>query len=386
MRRAAAALLVLGLLAGTTALVLAPAWACAAAVPLAAAALRKGRWAYLGFVGLTLPLHALLFALTLPGAGPTVDLGPLALGWDGAKVGLAGAIRLAAILGLNLAAVSWVPVAVLLDGLRMPARATAFLGAVLISANDLGRDAVRLVDAQRLDGRWPHRGWGKARAAAGLLAPLAVLALRRARVRAEALRLAGHDTGPRFAPLVAVTAMAVAARLALTVALPNISLTYAVVFVAGLVFGKRVGALAGLLGMAFTDLLLTGLHLVSFANAPAMALVGVMGGLLRGVDFTGRTRGDRWAGRLLAASCGLAATVLFSVAADLATWALVPDFRGTPGALRTLVLAGLAFNAVPAAVNAALFAAAVGPVAAAARAAGALGDGGPPHGAPTGST
>jgi energy-coupling factor transport system permease protein len=376
MRRAAAVGLVLLLLAGTAALVLAPVWACALVVALSALALRTGRRAYLAFVALTLPLHAALFALTIPGGDP-VHLGPIAFGLDGARAGLAGAIRLASILGLNLAAVSWVPVAVLLDGLRLPARATAFLGAVLIAANDLGRDAVRLVDAQRLDGRWPH-GWRrKAKAAAGLLAPLAVLALRRAQTRAEALRLAGHDMGPRFAPLVAVTAMAVAARLALTVALPNISLTYAVVFVAGLVFGARVGALAGLLGMAFTDLLLTGLHLVSFANAPAMALVGVMGGLLRGVDFTGAGgAADRWAGRLLAASCGLAATVLFSVAADVATWALVPDFRGTPGALRALVLAGLAFNAIPAVVNAVVFAAAVGPVAAAARAAGVLVDSG----------
>jgi hypothetical protein len=208
--------------------------------------------------------------------------------------------------------------------------------------------------------------------AAGLLPPLAVLALRRARTRAEALRLAGQATGPRFAPLVAVTAMAVAARLASTAAVPNVSLVYAVVFVAGLVFGIRVGAAAGLLGMAITNLLLTGLYLVPFANAPAMALVGVLGGSLRRVDFEGRTRADRWAGRLIAASCGIAATALFSVASDVATWAVVPEFRDTPGSLRALVLFGLAFNVLAAAVNAVLFAAAVGPVSAAARHAGVL--------------
>jgi uncharacterized membrane protein len=367
-----ATLAVLALMAlATAAATLLPPWACAVLVGLALVAMRKGRRLFLGFVLVTLAINAILFALLLPGPG-AFHIGPLAVGPSGALLGATGALRLSAILGANLAALSWVPVGVLLDGLRLPPGITAFLGAVLIAAHDLGRDAVRLVDAQRLDGRWPHGMWRKAKAAAGLLPPLAVLALRRARTRAEALRLAGHDTGPGFAPLVAVTAMAVAGRLALTVAIPNVSLTYAVVFVAGLVFGARVGAFAGFLAMAITNLLLTGLYLVPFANAPAMALVGVMGGLLRGVDFGGVHRTDVWAGRALAASCGILATVLFSVAADVATWAAVPEYRGTPGALRALVLAGLAFNVLAAAVNALLFAVAVGPVSTAARQAGVL--------------
>ncbi|MHB1262244.1 MAG: ECF transporter S component [Thermoplasmatota archaeon] len=334
-------------------------------------AIRRGRRAFLGFVAVSLALNMLLFALFLPGPD-ALALGPVSVGWAGARLGLVGAVRLAAILGANLAILSWVSVGVLLDGLRLPPAATAFLGAVLIAAHDLGRDAVRLIDALRLDGRWPHGLWRKARAAATVLPPLAVLALRRARTRAEALRLAGHDMGPRFAPLVAVTAMAVAGRLAFTVAVPNVSLTYAIVFVAGLVFGARVGAVAGFLGMAITNVLLTGFYLVPFANAPAMALVGVLGGLLRKVDFTGATPADRWAGRLLAASCGILSTALFSITADLATWALVPEYRAAEGSLRVLVLAGLGFNVLAAVVNAVLFAAAVGPVSAAARQAGAL--------------
>ena len=387
MKRAGAFAVLAALAALTAVASVAPAWVCALFVVGAFAALRKGRLGFLVFVLVTLAINGLLFALFLPGPDP-LRWGPLAFGPSGALLGMTGAIRLAAILGANLAVLSWVPVGVLLDGLRLPARATAFLGAVLLAAHDLGRDAVRLADAQRLDGAWPHGLWRKAKAAGRLLPPLAVLALRRARTRADALRLAGHDTGPSFAPLVAVTAMAVAGRLALTVAIPNVSLTYAVVFVAGLVFGARVGALAGLFGMAITNLLLTGFYLVPFANAPAMALVGVLGGLLRGVDFGGRTVADRWAGRLLAAACGIAATVLFSVAADLATWAVVPEFRGTPGALRTLVLAGLAFNVLAAAVNAVLFAAAVGPVSLAARQAGVLADADPARDGPggTGST
>jgi hypothetical protein len=342
---------VLALLAvASAAALLLPVWAAALLLAAAFAALRRGRAALAGFTLATLALNSLLFWLFLHE--------PLR--------GAAGALRLAAILGANLAVLSWTSIGRLLDGLGLPARATAFLGAVLLTASDLGRDFVRLVDAQRLAGAWPRRLLAKAAAAARLLPPLAVLAVRRARVRADALRLAGHDTGPRFAPLVAVTAMAVAGRLALTAVLPNLSLAYVVVFVAGLLFGAGVGAWAGLLGMAVSNLLITGLYLVPFANAPAMALVGVLGGLLRRMDFSGA------AGRTLAASCGIVATVLFSVAADAATWLAVPDYRAVPGSLGVLVLQGLAFNVVPAAANAVLFAAAVGPVSAAVRGSGAF--------------
>ncbi len=371
MKRGAALGVLAAMTAVTVAATFAPPWAAACLAAAAVLGLRKGRMAFVGFVAVSLALNALLFALFLPGPD-ALHLGPVSFGLAGALVGLAGALRLSAILGANLAILSWVSVGVLLDGLRLPPAATAFLGAVLIAAHDLGRDAVRLIDAMRLDGGWPHGLWRKARAAATVLPPLAVLALRRARTRAEALRLAGHDTGPRFAPLVAVTAMAVAGRLALTVAVPNVSLTYAIVFVAGLVFGARVGAVAGFLGMAITNLLLTGFYLVPFANAPAMALVGVLGGALRQVDFMGSTPIDRWAGRLLAASCGILSTALFSVTADLVTWAIVPEYRAAEGSLRVLVLAGLGFNVLAAAVNAVLFAAAVGPVSAAARQAGVL--------------
>jgi len=371
MKRAEAVGVLAAMATLTVVATLAPPAIAAGLVLAAILALRKARRAFLGFVLVSLALNALLFALLLPGPD-AFAVGPVSLGWEGARLGLVGAIRLAAILGANLAILSWVSVGVLLDGLRLPPPATAFLGAVLLAAHDLGRDAGRLVDALRLDGRWPHGLWRKARAAATVLPPLAVLALRRAHTRAEALRLAGHDTGPRFAPLVAVTAMAVAGRLALTVAVPNVSLTYAIVFTAGLVFGARIAALAGFLGMAITNVLLTGFYVVPFANAPAMALVGVLGGVLRRVDFTGRTPADRWAGRLLAASCGILATALFSITADVATWALVPEYRAAEGSLRVLVLAGLGFNVLAATVNAVLFAAAVGPVSVAARQAGVL--------------
>lgn len=333
--------------------------------------MRSRRLGFLAFAAVTVAINALLFAVLVPGDGP-LQWGPLAFGREGAMRGLAGGLRVSAVLGANLAILSWMPAGRMLDGLGLPKRASAILGAVVLSAHDLGRDAGRLVDAFRLDGAWPRRRLARAAASARLLPALTVLALRRARIRAEALRLAGHDTGRSFAPLVAMTALAVAGRLAL-VAVPNVSLTYAVVFAAGLLFGARVGVASALLSMALTDLMLSGAYLVAFANAPAMALLGLLGASLRNVDFTGTGRADRWAGRLLAATCGVLAVLLFSLAVDTLTWLVVPEYRSEPGALRALVVAGLAFNAIPAAVNAVLFAAAVGPVTLAARQAGLLG-------------
>jgi hypothetical protein len=347
-----------------------PLSAVAALAAGAVAAMRRGRRAFLAYSVATVAIYSALFGLVLQ-APPLVDLGPLSWGAGGALRGLAGGLRLVAVLAANLAVLSRLPIERLLDGLGLPRRALAFLGAVLLSAHDLGRDSARLVAARRLEGRWPTSRLRKAAAAAGIVAPLAVLALRRARVRAEALRLAGHATGRSFAPLVAVTSLAVAGRLAL-LAVPNVSLVYVVVFCGGLLFGARVGVLAGLLSMALTDLAISGLAPQAFANAPAMALLGLLGGALRGVDFAGSRAADRWAGRMLAATAGLLATFLFSISADALTWLLVPDFRHDVGALRVLVASGLVFNVVPAVANAVLFAAAVGPVSTAAHQAGAL--------------
>ena len=363
--------LALGAMAAASALAfLLPLSAVVLLVAVSVAALRTGRRAFLGYSLVTLAIYSALFGLVLH-APPVWNLGPLSWGAGGALRGLSGGLRLVAVLAGNLAILSRVPLERLLDGLGLPRKVLAFLGAVLLSAHDLGRDSARLVAARRLEGRWPASRLRKAAAAARIVAPLAVLALRRARVRAEALRLAGHSTSPSFAPLVAVTSLAVAGRLAL-LAVPNVSLVYVVVFCGGLLFGARVGVLAGLLSMVLTDLAISGLAPQAFANAPAMALLGLLGGALRGVDFSGTRPGDRWAGRMLAATCGLLATLLFSVAADALTWLVVPDFRHDPDALRVLVAAGLAFNAIPAVANAVLFAAAVGPVSAAARQAGAL--------------
>lgn len=120
-------------------------------------------------------LNVLFFAALLPGVG--FQVGPVDFSMEGAQRGLVGALRLAAVLAGNLAILSRVSVESVLDGLRLPAAATAFLAAVLATSHDLGRDFTRLVDARRLDGRWPARRLAQVPAAAALLPPLVVLAV-----------------------------------------------------------------------------------------------------------------------------------------------------------------------------------------------------------------
>lgn len=373
MRPVAAWGLVLALAAATVAALVSP-WPVPAALAALAFLLARGRRAGLAvFLGLAVAVNGLLLAFLRPD-GPVASLGPVTLGLGGALDGAVGALRLVAVFGLNVAALTRVPPARLLDGLRLPPRWTAFVAAVLIASQDLGRDFTALREARLSQGRWPEGRLARLGAAAALLPALMVHAGRRAEVRRDALRLAGLDTGPLFAPVVAVTALAAAGRVAF-VALPNVALTYVVVFLGGLVFGARVGFWAGLWSMVLTNLLLSGLEPTAYANAPAMALLGLAGGLLRRVDLSGGSRMDRWLGRGLAAAAGFAGTFLFSVAADTLTWLVVPEFRGDLDLLRLRLLAGVAFNVLPAVVNAALFWLAVVPVHAAFR---ALDEGGRP--------
>jgi len=177
------------------------------------------------------------------------------------------------------------------------------------------------------------------------------------------LRPVPRPEGPdvrRLARVAALAALAIVGRVAFLWA-PNFALTYFVVFLAGVVEGPRVGALVGLLAMTVTNLLYSGLHPVLVANGLAMALLGVLGGLLRPlVVRTPRDRLDRALAVALPAAVGLFGTFLFSVAADTVGWfvqfALTPEGRaiGTR-ALVPLIAAGLVFNLVPALVNLVLF-------------------------------
>ncbi|MEA3144278.1 MAG: hypothetical protein QOG31_1602 [Thermoplasmata archaeon] len=357
MRRWAAALVLLALLGCTTAALLAP-------LPVAAALLVVGttaashRRALLVLGGVSLAANLLLFGLFGPGTVTTIGWIPV----HGAGIALAGAtaLRLTAVAAVNLGGLTRVPMERLLDGLRLPARVAGTLAAVALCARDVGRDAARLVDAAKLDGTWPARRLPQARTVAALLPALLVASVRRAETRREALRLAGQDLAPAWTPIVAVGALTLAGRFAL-LAIPNVSVTYAVVFLGGVLFGARVGALAGLLGMLLSDLVLTGVQPTPLVNGPAMALLGLLGGALRGLDWGSRRPAQAWANRALAAAVGVAATLLFSVAADALTWAIVPEYRAQPGSLRILVAAGLVFNVLPAVANALLFGAATAP-------------------------
>lgn len=364
MRPPAAWGVVLSLGAASTLALVLPAWAAALLLGLALASLRRGRMAFLLAALVGAAVNVALFALLIP--GPGVDVAGATLSAKGAALGFTGAVRLSAGLGLNLAILSWARIEAVVDGLSLPPGATAFLAAVVGSAHDLGRDFVRLQDAARLDGRWPRGAWARTVASAALLPPLVVLAVRHARTRRDALRLAGHDTAPRFAALVAVTALAAAGRMAM-LAVPNDPVTYAVVFLGGLLFGPAVGALSGLLSMTLTNVLISGLQPTAFANAPAMALLGLLGAGLARVHAGDASRTTT---ALLAGASGALGVLVFSVASDLLTWALVPEYRGSMAALRALLASGLAFNLVPAVAAAAVFALAVGPVVRAVEAAG----------------
>lgn len=370
MRRLPAVVALLALLACTTAGLAGP-WPAAAVLLVLGATAARHRRALALLGGSSLAANLLLFGLL--GPGPTIP--GLPIHPVGLRVASLAALRLTAVAAVNLGGLSLLPMERLLDGLRLPPRVAGTVAAVALCARDVARDAARLVDAARLDGQWPARAWGKARAAANLLPALLVASVRRAETRREALRLAGQDLPAAWTPVVAVGALALAGRFAL-LAVPNLSVTYVVVFLGGVLFGARAGALAGLLGMLLSDLALTGLQPTPLVNAPAMALLGLLGGALRGLDWGALRRSQAWANRALAGAVGVAATLLFSVAADALTWALVPEYRAQPGSLRLLVAAGLVFNLVPATANALLFAAATAPTARAWRAVGSVTPGG----------
>jgi hypothetical protein len=332
-KRAAAVLLVAAMLAGTALALLAPLPVLAALVA-AGIALMRGRRGFLLFLAISLPINVAILAY--------VDR-------DGGWLrGLEGGLRLGAALAVNLAILTRVGAARIVDGLRLPPRTTALLAAVLLAAHDIGRDFARLKDARRLEGAWPLGRLARAREAARLVPALVVAAHRRAGIRREALQLAGLRFPAWFVPLVAVAALAAAGRMAF-LALPNVALTYVVAFLGGVLFGALVGAGGAALGMLLTDLALTGLYPGGLVNVPAMALLGLLGGALRRVELDPAT----------SAAIGIVATFLFSAAADSVTWLVL--YADVPEAWAPMVMLGLAFNVIPALVNGALFAASVAP-------------------------
>lgn len=350
------AYVVVGAMVGAGWLGLTAAWPVAFGLLMAGLIVsRSRRRGLVAFTLSTLTINALLVALFAPGSPSVTWLG-ITLGVEGAGTGLVAGLRLSAILVANLAILSWAALPELLDALRLPVIITGRLGALMLAGHALGQDLERLVAARQLSGTPAAKGLGRLREATELLPALLVAAVRRAEARRDALQLAGIMTGARFAPIVAVAALAMAGRLAF-LALPNVALTYVLVFLGGLIFGSRVGVLAAIVSMALTDLMLSGFVVLSFSNIPAMALVGAAGGWVRRIRLAGR--GD---GRLAAALFGVLLTLAFSSVSDAFTWLLVPEYRAVPSIAWDLIRAGWAFNAIPALANGFLFALSVEPV------------------------
>ncbi len=363
MRPVAAWSVVIGLLAASIAALWLPAWPLAAMAGGAYLVMRR-RTGFTWLAATTLTFNALVLGWLM--AGPGFSVGPIAFSQRGLLDGLVGGLRLIAMIGVNLATLQRIRPALLLDGLRLPKRATGFLAAVLIAAHDIGRDFDRMRAASRLAGDWPDGRIARAISAARLMPGLLVVSHDRALRRRDALALAGIPTGPGFAPIVAVTALAAAGRLAF-IAFPNIALTYAIIFAAGVAFGPRIAAWSAVWSMSLTNLMLSGLYLPSFVNVPAMVLLAWLGGWLHGRDWAGHSRSDHVAGLVFAALAGFVGTLLFSAVSDALTWALVAENRQSIERLVVGVVAGLTFNVVPAIINAVLFAATIVPVATAFR-------------------
>lgn len=379
MRQADAILVVMAAAVGTAAALVAD-WRVALGLGLIALALRrKGRFGLAAFAVTSLAFNVIVLGLVV--SPPTATTaGDIRLSAAGVAVGLEIGLRLACAVAVNFALLDWFPPALVLDGLRLPRRMTGLLAAGILATHAVGQDARRIGLAHRLaraelavasardepNTRPERRGrFAQARASVSMLPALLVAGLRRAQVRRDALRLAGHATGSLFTPIIAIAALAAASRLAFA-AVPNVAPTYVVVFLGGVLFGPGVGAAAGALTMVATNVVLTGLlPMPYFSNVPAMAALGALGGLLRRFDWEGRGRADRAAGRILAGVVGTAATLIFSVLADAGSWGYVVVLQWLhhepvpADALPRLVIMGLAFNVIPAIVNGVVFAAAV---------------------------
>jgi hypothetical protein len=172
----------------------------------------------------------------------------------------------------------------------------------------------------------------------------------------------------RLSIILSLAAVSIVGRLAL-VWIPNVSLSYLALAVAGLAYGVRAGAAVGFLGRLGSDLLISGLNPILFPMTLVETLFGAGFGLLGFfIDVPRFLGGTNWWTRLILFDVGVTVTLAYSVASDSVTWLFynviltdAPDAaRGT--LWTTLVFLGLAFSVVPAIVHGILFAAALPPI------------------------
>lgn len=359
----------------------------AAGVPWSVAALTAAAWVVVGrtkratlarFLATTVTLGAFTYAAV--GTSPTtVRLGPLGLSGTDFDTGLVVGLRLAASLLVVTLAARWIPARDLLPYATRAGLPGYVAGSLLRLVPLLRADARRLRDAQTARGHEIRAGIRGARTWLPLLVPLFVATMRRAREQSIALHLAGlapdrRSFGPpgrrahRWAIVVALSALAIAGRLVL-VSVPGVSLSFFVLFIAGVAYGPRVGCLVGLVERSATDLVLSGFNPILVPMAAVDAALGVAAGLVgRSLNLGQRDREPFGYAAVLAASCGWLMTATFSVAADTGTWLfflLVSPAVSATGShflLGALVVQGLLFNGPSMIFNAALFGTATYPV------------------------
>ena len=172
----------------------------------------------------------------------------------------------------------------------------------------------------------------------------------------------------RLAIILSLASLSIVGRLAL-VWIPNVSLSFLALAVAGLAYGVRTGAMVGFLGRLGSDLLISGLNPILFPMTLVETLFGAAFGLAgRFVDVANMMARATWWTRMLLFDLGIVVTLAYSVVSDSVSWmfynlVLVDAPDAARGVLwTTLVLMGLVFNVVPAIVHGVLFAAALPPI------------------------
>ncbi len=172
----------------------------------------------------------------------------------------------------------------------------------------------------------------------------------------------------RLAIILSLASLSIAGRLAF-VWIPNVSLSFLVLAVAGLAYGIRTGAAVGFLGRLGSDLLISGVNPILLPMTFVETLFGLAFGIVgHFVDVPRFFARVTWWTRIILFDLGLAVTILYSIVADSVSWVFynwiladAPDAaRGT--LWTTLVLLGLAFNVVPALLHGLLYAAALPPI------------------------
>lgn len=172
----------------------------------------------------------------------------------------------------------------------------------------------------------------------------------------------------RITIILSLASLSIVGRLAL-VWVPNISLSFLALAVAGFAYGVRAGAMVGFLGRLGSDLLISGLNPILLPMTLVETLFGAAFGLAgRSIDMPRFFSRPTWWNRMILFDVGLIVTLAYSIVADSVSWIfynlLLSD---APDAARgvlwtTLVLLGLVFNVIPAIIHGLLFAAALPPI------------------------